>query len=403
MTSEIHCIGLNHRQTPLSIREKVGFAPEQLSVALGSLKSYPQITEGLILSTCNRVELYAHCKVENGFDALQNFLAEFHRLHPDTISPHLYRLTGAKAAHQFFKVASSLDSLVLGEAQILGQVKSAISAARQADALGPHLNLMLDHGLRTAKRVRSETDLARHSISVSHIAVELSSSVFSTIKNRSTLLIGAGTMAEVAARCLQQKGARLHIANRTLENAQRLSTLLGAHPYELGQVENLLKTCDIVMTSTHALSYLFTKKQIMRLMPKRRYRPIFFVDIAVPRNVDPLIQEIDGVYLYNVDDLSRIADSRVMLRAEQGVLAEGILQEEIQKFEFKRNERIIAPLIADLRHKSIELAQEELSKLLKSIGERLSSDDELKIRRTTESIVNKILHQKIEEIKTQVR
>src|SRR5689334_14409186 len=227
MAAELLCVGLSHHQTPLHIREKLHFQKEEVSDALCALRAHPHMDETLILSTCNRVELYAHCEIENGLPVLERFLSEFHAIPANLLTPHLYRLKGFEVAEQLFRVTSSLDSLVLGEAQILGQVKDAISLARQAKTVGPHLDLMFNHALMTAKRIRTETHIAHYTISISHIAVELIESVFSSLKDRKTLIIGAGTMAEVAARCLAQKGATLFFANRTKERADELANQLG--------------------------------------------------------------------------------------------------------------------------------------------------------------------------------
>jgi glutamyl-tRNA reductase len=402
MTDEILCVGLSHHQTPVALREKVGFDKEKIFHALTALKEKPSIQEGFILSTCNRVELYAHGESGSALRALETFLSDFHQVPFLSLRPHLYRFTGHQAAQQFFRVASSLDSLVLGEAQILGQVKDAISLAREANTLGPHLNLMLNHALSAAKRVRTETQIARHSISISHIAVELIESVFSSIEGRKALLLGAGTMAEVAARCLSQKGAVLHIANRTLENAQELALALSADAHDLTKLDALLAECDIVMTSTNAALHLITPERVQKAMRKRRYRPIFFVDIAVPRNIDPQVAKIDGAYLYNIDDLSQIANKRLLMRNEQGVQADLILEEELERFSAKRQERLVAPHIADLSVRSHDLADAAVDKLLKLREMRLSSEQEMQIRLMAHSLVNKVLHEPIVDIKAQV-
>lgn len=401
MAGELLCVGLSHHQTPLAIREKLHFQKEQVNDALCTLRELPQLDETLILSTCNRVELYAHCEIENGLPMLERFLSEFHGVPSNELTPHLYRLKGFEVAEQFFRVASSLDSLVLGEAQILGQVKDAISLARDANTLGPHLNLMFNHAIMTAKRIRTETHIARHTISISHIAVELIESVFSSVTNRKVLIIGAGTMAEVAAGCLAQKGAKLFFANRTKERADNLARQLGGVGSDLSRLESQLVECDIILASTNATGYLLQRESLQKAMRKRRYRPIFLLDIAVPRNVDPQIAKIDGAYLYNIDDLSKIAKNRLLLRAEHGILANDILQEELRRFENKRHERLIAPLIADLCARSHSIADLELAKFFAtSSGQTFTSEDRERITCMVNGIVNKLIHEPIAEIKT---
>jgi glutamyl-tRNA reductase len=402
MTGELVCVGVSHHQTPVDLRERVCFRKEQVSEALCALKQTPNIDESFILSTCNRVELYAHSTNDQAINALEAFLSDFHHIPFLSLKPHLYRFKGQEVAQQFFRVASSLDSLVLGEAQILGQVKDAINVAREVKALGPHLNLMFNHALMTAKRIRTETHIARHSVSISHIAVELIESVFSNVSGRKTLIVGAGTMAEVAARCLAQKGASLYFANRTKENAHALASVLGGISFDMGMLENLLVECDIILTSTNAVGHLISHAQVQAAMRRRRYKPLFFVDIAVPRNIDPAVAKIDGAYLYNIDDLSEIANNRLLLRAENGVLANNILDEELQRFETKRQERVIAPLIADLNVKSHRLADDEMARFFGASGPRFSSEDQEDIRQMTHAIVNKLLHQPIVEMKTQI-
>lgn len=402
MTDELVCIGLSHHQTPVALRERICFPKEQMSRALSSLKSTCSIDEGLILSTCNRVELYAHGKSENALQSLETFISDYHQVPFLSLKPHLYRLKGQQVAQQFFRVASSLDSLVIGEAQILGQVKDAIHVAREAKSLGPNLNMMLNHALMTAKRIRSETYIARHSVSISHIAVELIEGVFSSVKDRKALIVGAGAMAEVAARCLIQKGATLYLANRTVEKAENLASLLGGTPFALNTLPERLVDCDIILTSTNAAGHLIAHKQVKNAMRKRRYRPLFFVDIAVPRNIDPLIAKIDGAYVYNIDDLSDIANKRLLLRAENGVLAEQILSEELQRFEVKRHERLFGPWIANLNAKGHSLADAEMDKVLALLKDRVSDDDADKIRRAAHGIVKKLLHEPIVAIKSKM-
>ena len=401
MVAELLCVGLSHHQTPLAIREKLHFQKAQLTDALFTLRQHPQIDETLILSTCNRVELYAHCEIENGLPVLERFLSEFHAIPKNALTPHLYCLKGFEVAQQFFRVASSLDSLVLGEAQILGQVKDAISLAREAKTLGPHLNLMFNHALLTAKRIRTETHISHYTISISHIAVELIESVFSSLSGRKALIVGAGTMAEVAARCLAQKGATLVFANRTKQHADELAHQLEGTSCDLLRLESQLVDCDIILTSTNAAGYLLHKRDVQNVMRKRRYRPIFLVDIAVPRNLDPHIAKVDGAYLYNIDDLSEIAKTRLLLRAENGILANDILEEELRRFESKRHERLIAPLIAELSARSHSIADQELVKFFAtSRSQTFSSDDKERITRMVNAIVNKLIHEPIAEIKT---
>lgn len=399
MSAELVCVGLSHHKTPVDLRERVSFTRERAQEALCALKERPDIDESFILSTCNRVELYAHGAHETATDVLTSFLSEFHAIPSLSLRPHLYSLTGFDAAQQFFRVASSLDSLVLGEAQILGQVKDAMTLAQKANALGPHLTLLLNHALVTAKRVRSETQIAHHSISISHIAVELIEQVFASIKGRKTLLIGAGTMAEVAARCLTQKGAELHIANRSFEHAKTLADALSASPHTMDELDALLCSADIIMSSTNARGHLISRAKVQATMRKRRYRPLFFVDIAVPRNIDPLVAKIDGAYLYNVDDFSQIAKQRIALRTEQGEQAQLILDEELRRFEMRCAERQVAPLIEKLTKQSQQIADEQVAQFLATFSSQLTAEQAEGVRLLAHRLVKKVLHQPIVEIK----
>jgi glutamyl-tRNA reductase len=395
------CVGINHHRAPVDIRERVAF--NDLDHALKSVLRYDHVQEAAILSTCNRVELYAHGDVLHTPHALESFLHEYHRLPRQTLTPHLYQFQGLEALKQLFRVTTSVDSLIVGEPQVLGQVKDAYTRAHEAGGVGPLLTRAFSQAFATAKRVRNETDIGRHAVTVSFAAVELAHKVFGDLKKLTCLLVGAGEMSELAAQHFAHKGAKINVVNRSLEQAHLLAQKYTGEAHSLSDLEVLLQKADVVLTSTAAPHFLVEPALMRRVMRARRHKPIFFVDIAVPRNVDPKISAIDSVYLYNIDDLSGVVAQNVKERLKEAQAAHAIIDEEIALFRARLNEQQVIPLILALKEKGALIAETELGKTLAQLGSGLSVEQQHQIELMARSIVNKLLHEPITELKAEAK
>ena len=343
--SDLICVGLNHAQTPVELREKIAFSKDQLEPALKQAILEEHIQEAAILSTCNRVEIYAQGHREQAGFALNSFLHHYHRLPENLLTPHLYHLQGQQAFRQLLRVTSSLDSLVLGEPQILGQVKSAYSQARQSGAIGPHLTRVFSQAFLTAKRVRTKTELGKNAVTIAYAAVQLAEKVFGDLAGLRCVLLGSGKMGSLALAHLKQKEAQVEVASR------------------ITHLPSLLKKADLLLTSTSADYFLIDLEKLKKIMRDRRYRPLFLIDISVPRNINPNVSGLDNVYLYNMDDLSQVVASNLEARQLKAGLAEQILAEEIEAYENQLRERQLAPIISELQSQIVLLTQQELDKL----------------------------------------
>lgn len=356
--------GLNHKTAPIGVREQVAFPEERLGEALASLREQWGFEEGLILSTCNRVEVIGGSGA-NGVspERLNDFLCAFHRLEPAQLKPHLYFLTGQDLIHHVFRVASSLDSMVPGEAQILGQLKQAYASAQQAGAVGRGLSRLLPHAFFVAKRVRTETRIGQASVSVSSVAVDLAVKIFGELKGHTVLLLGAGKMGELAAEALLAAGAdRIRVANRTPEKAEAIARRFQGEASPMDRLEDALVSSDIVVVSTGAREYLITRKLADRVIRQRKYAPLFLVDISVPRNVEPAVNEIDNVFCYDIDDLQSVVVSHLEERRLEAVQAEEIVQHEVKNFVMGFHRGSIGPLMDAVRRRLEEICLEELTK-----------------------------------------
>ncbi len=400
MQPDLVCVGLNHQRAPVEIREKAAFHAMNVDDALRSLLACDAVDEAAILSTCNRVELYAHGNWTRAQDSLENFLHEYHGIPERVLSPHIYRFNGINALAQLFRVATSVDSLMIGEPQILGQVKDAYTRAHRVGSVGPSLTQAFSQAFLTAKRVRSETAIGKNAVTVSFAAAQLAQKVFGNLKNLSCLLIGAGEMSELAAQYFKKKGAHVIVANRSFEHAQILAQKYNGQAHDLENIAFLLATADVVLTSTASTNVLISGELMRRVMRARRYKPIFLVDIAVPRNIDPQISSIDGVYLYNIDDLALVAANNFQDRSKEATLAEAIISQELQFYAEKCHEKRVSPLIATLKKQSFQIADQEVAKILASLNGKLSPDARQKIEQMAYGIVNKMLHKPIIELKT---
>lgn len=325
-------LGLNHRTAPVEVRERVAFATEQLPAALAALRQQPGVREALILSTCNRSELYC---VQDRPDpeSLLQWWSLWCRLPLTDLRGSCYRQQQQAAVRHLFRVACSLDSLVLGEPQILGQLKTAYQAALDAMSTGPMLDRLLPHAFRVAKRVRTDTAIGASAVSVAFAAVSLAKQIFADLRQRTALLLGAGEMIELAARHLhEQQLGRLIIANRTVERAHALAARFHGYAITLEEINAHLAEADIIIASTASQVPLLYRDQVARALKARRYRPLFLVDIAVPRNIDPAVGELADAYLYTVDDLHQVIETNLRSRQEAARQAEEIIEASIEEF-----------------------------------------------------------------------
>ncbi len=386
-------VGLSHKTAPVEIRERVAFAPTAMEKPLRQLVDLPGIVEGLIVSTCNRVELYAVSRdADSGIAQLRRFLAAYHGLALDELENHLYDHQGEEAIHHIFRVAASLDSMVIGEPQILGQIKTAYGYASEFKTAGLILNRLLHKAFSVAKRVRTETEIASNAVSVSFAAVELARKIFDTLEDKTVLLIGAGEMCELAARHFINNGvSRVHVTNRTFERAVKLAEEFGGKPVLFENFVDQLHQVDIVLTSTGAPNFILGHKTVEEVIRRRRYKPMFFIDIAVPRDIDPRVNQIDNVYLYDVDDLQGVVQANLKERQKEAKKAEGIIEQEIGAFFRWLGSLEVVPTIVALRKKLEDIRRAELEKTfgtMKTLGDR----EKKSIEALTAAIVNKVLH-----------
>jgi glutamyl-tRNA reductase len=325
-------IGLSHHSSPVALRERFAFAEARLPVALQLLRQSGLADEAVILSTCNRVEIYAATSLEprKAFGELQNFLVTCHD-YRDPLTDEIYRLAEPQSIQHLFRVASGLDSMVLGETEILGQLKRAYEIALQHGHTGGRLNKAFQRAFNVAKHIRTETNIQRGSISVASVAVELAEKIFSELKEHEVMVIGAGDTSEKTARALLSRGARsIIVANRTYERAVELATELGGRASQFDELGKQFEKVDIVISSTSAPHYILDRAKLEPVMKSRRNRPLLLIDIAVPRDIDPEVNLMDDVYLYNVDDLQSIADDYLKVRKEEIARCEQIIREKVQ-------------------------------------------------------------------------
>ena len=389
--------GLNHRTAPVEIRERLAFDSISIPGALRALKQCPGVQEGLILSTCNRVEI-AVASEQLDASAVGEFLAGVRSVDHSWIRPYLYRYSDREAIHHLFRVAASLDSMVVGEPQILGQLKSAYALAKAEGAVSGFLEALLTRAFNVAKRVRSETEIGQSAVSVSYSAVELAREIFGSLKDKAVLILGAGKMSESTARNLQRCGAsQISVANRTLDRAKAMAALFDARiiPYERLYTE--LRDIDIVIASTAASEYVLTEKQMREVIEARRNRPMFLIDIAVPRNVEPAVNGIDNIYLYDIDDLQQVVARNLRGREEIAGQAEIIIAEEVERMLLRLKSREIAPTIVSLQEQFESLRVSEIARLRGRFGD-LTPQQEEALDQLTRGIVNKIAHAPISEL-----
>jgi glutamyl-tRNA reductase len=393
-------VGLSHKTAPVEIREKVAFAPTAMEAPLRHLVELPSVTEGVIVSTCNRVELYATSREgDMAIAQMKRFLAEYHGLLLEDIEPHLYDLCGPDAIRHVFRVAASLDSMVIGEPQILGQIKTAYGYACDYKTSGVILNRFLHKSFSVAKRVRTETQIASNAVSVSFAAVELARKIFDTLSDKTVLLIGAGEMCELAARHFVSNGvSKVLVTNRTYERAVKLAEEFGGNPILFENFADNLHRVDIVLTSTGAPNYILSHRQVEGVLKQRRHKPMFFIDIAVPRDIDPKVNDVENCYLYDVDDLQGVVQSNLKERQKEAKKAEAIVEEEIGQFYQWMSGLDVVPTIVALRRRFDEIRSAELEKTFSNLKE-LNGKERKAIEAMAQAIINKALHQPITVLK----
>jgi glutamyl-tRNA reductase len=385
--------GLNHKTAPIEVREKLAFDGAKLETGLEHLLKLPEVKGAVILSTCNRVEMHTHVSSpDKAIISIKDFLARFHSLDPASLDGSLYFHTDMDAVRHIFRVASSLDSMVIGEPQILGQLKDAFEFALSRKATGILLNRLMKKAISVAKRVRTETRIAENAVSISYAAVELAGKIFTDLSKKRFMLLGAGEMAELAARHLINNGVRdVTVANRTYERGVELAKEFCGVAVRYERFKDELVNTDIIICSTGAPSYILLKSDMQRIMKQRKNSPVFIIDISVPRNIDPQINDLDNVYLYDVDDLQGVVDSNLLERKKEAEKAEKIISEEVEKFLKWVNSLDSVPVIVALRNRAEELKRAELERLLN----RLNGIDEKQrkaIEYTISSVVNKLIH-----------
>jgi glutamyl-tRNA reductase len=388
-------VGINHKSAPVEVRERLAFSEEACSTGLRSLVDGSVVREGLIVSTCNRVEVLAETASERLSDTLERvnqFLSRTDSLPRSLFEQHLYTHTDDKAIRHLFRVTSSLDSMVVGEPQVLGQVRKAYSIALEAGTAGRILNRLVHQAFRVAKRVRTETGIGANAVSISYMAVELGKKIFNSLDGRTALLIGAGEMAELSARHLLSAGvSRVLLANRTEERAERLATELGGETINFDALSDYLAEADIIICSTAADEYLITEQMAREALSKRRNRPSFFIDISVPRNIDPAVGKLPNVFVFDIDDLESVISSNIREREREAERAELIVESEIMQFQQTLRVLDIGPTIGALRNKLQDIARLELTKQRNRLGP-LTEQQEAAIEALLVSTVNKISH-----------
>jgi glutamyl-tRNA reductase len=397
---EIVVVGLNHKTTPIEWRERLHFPPDTLDGPLEKLAHYTDGGERVILSTCNRVEIYSHAQhLVHGGNRLQQFLSDYHGLAADTLTPFLYTLHGDAALRHLFRVVSSLDSLVIGEPQIAAQVKEAYSIARRANATGTVFNQVFERAFAVAKRVRTETHIREQAVSVSYAAVELAKKIFQDLSAKTVLILGAGEMSELTARHLMSQGVRhLLVANRTLAGAMHLASRLQGEGIALAELPTYLPRADIIVSSTGAPDVVLHKAEVQSALKQRKNRSMFFIDIAVPRDIDPAVNGLANVYLYDIDDLQHVVEENRKAREREAVLAEAIITAEVEDMLKWFDEQQVVPAVIRLRRKAEAIRHQELEKLFSKLG-TLSDGERQAIEAMSSSIINKLLHTPIVRLK----
>src|SRR6202051_4684616 len=394
-------LGVNHKTAPVEVRERFAISESRLPEALARLTAMDGIEEGMIVSTCNRVEIFA--RSQNGQCDLQRFVREYFGFSAGEYEPYIFEHQHLEAVKHVFRVASSLDSMVVGESQILGQVKEAYATARALGAVTSQLDQLLTRAFAVAKKVRNETTIATSSVSIASVAVELAEKIFGSLNGKSVYLVGAGKMCELAARHLIAHGAKkIFVANRTFDRAVALANKFDGEAIPFDRLYDTVPWADIIISSTGAPHAIFLKEHGEKFLHARKNRPMFFIDIAVPRDIDPGLNDIDGIFVYNIDDLQQVVASHLGDRRKEAVRAELLVEEEVRRFEQRAQAAEVVPTIVSLQQHLETLRQGELDRVRGRLG-ALSPEQEMAIETLTRGIINKIMHTPITTLKTAAR
>jgi len=386
-------VGVNHKTTPVEIREKLAFTKGKIEESVDRLLNFPDIIEHTILSTCNRVEIYARVNGQNSaIQSIKQFICDFHGLSAVQLEEHFYSYSNEAAIEHLFRVSSSLDSMILGEAQILGQVKDAYSLAKDLRSTGLVLNQLFEKAFSIAKKVREETGIAERSVSISSAAVELAQKIFDDLENHTVMLVGTGEMAELAAKHLISYGVKtVYVTSRTYERAANLARTLNGSALDFEAFKNELYRADIVITSTSASSFIITKDMVEKAIHERKNKPIFFIDIAVPRDIEPDVNDLENVYLYDIDDLHVVVSANMKEREKESENAMHLISQEVNKFNNWLGTLDAVPTIVEIRKRVENIGNQEMERTLKKIP-HLSEEDKKIIYQMKNSMINKILH-----------
>lgn len=386
-------VGLSHKTANVEIREKVAFAPNQIEKPLAELVALDSIIEGIIVSTCNRVEIYATTRdIAGGIARIKRFMADYHHLSLETLEPHLYCHHSEDAIRHVFRVASSLDSMIVGEPQILGQIKTSYGYAAEYKSSGIILNRFLHKAFSVAKRVRTETKIASSAVSVAFAAVELAKKVLGDLSDKTVMLVGAGEMCELAAKHFMNCGAKgVMVTNRTFERAEKLAEEFAGEAVHFEELFQHLHRADIVLSSTGAPHIIIGPKDVEDVIKRRKFRPMFFIDIAVPRDIDQKVDNVDGAFLFTVDDLQEIVQANLAQRSLEAEKAEQIINQEIGQFHKWLSSLEVTPTIVAMRSRFDEIRRVELEKTISNWKE-LPPDAEKRLETMTMAIMNKMLH-----------
>jgi glutamyl-tRNA reductase len=396
--------GLSHKNAPVALREQLAVEEDKLRELLMDLQGGDALREVVVVSTCNRVEVYGVADAPGEARAVAfRHLCRQRGVDLTTVEPLLYTHLDGEAVRHAFRVAASLDSMMIGEPQILGQVKDAFALAQACQTVGPQLHPLFSQAFSVAKRVRTETEVARHAVSVSFAAVELAKKIFDGLSGRAVLLVGAGKMSELAAKHLVEQGAfPIYVANRTWARAQDLARALAGTAVPWDELPTALGAVDIVVTSTGAIEPVITRAMVTRVMHGRRGRSLFFIDIAVPRDVEPGVDALDDVYRYDIDDLKQVVDANLRERAREAQRAETLVEREVGKFLTRQGDVEVIPTIVSLRGRLEEIRLAELKKTLARLPEA-TPETRAAIEALSSAIVNKILHAPITKLRESSR
>jgi glutamyl-tRNA reductase len=394
--------GVSHRTAPVEVRERLAFREETLAAALADLKAREGVAEAVILSTCNRVEItVATDDRVSPQTIVDSFLAVHKAVDPEALAPHLFRHEGRDAIHHLFRVAASLDSMVVGEPQILGQLKAAYAAAKNSGSVCGWLDGLMTRSFSVAKRVRSETGIGQMAVSVSYAAVELARKIFGSLNHRTVMIAGAGKMSELAARHLRRSGAtHVFVTNRTHERAVEMSKMFQGTPVEYTRFVSMLPEVDILITSSGSPHYILHKDDMHRVIAARRNKPMFLIDIAVPRNIEPSVNEVDNVFLYDIDDLQEVVNSNLRERMKEADHAEHLVREEVDRMMARLKVAEVTPTIVSFQEQLEQIRSGELDRVRRRYGPFTPQQEEA-LEALTRGIINKIAHGPISEIRSQ--